>query len=66
MHAIAACLYIAKDPFKYFIAQYTVLSYKKCYEHLLIPFSLEDLRSNVEILPLVYKKQRGWLKTKRI
>jgi hypothetical protein len=64
-HAIAACRYAVEDPYKYFIIQYTILSYQNTYKHFLVPFSINNLPSDLDILPPVYKKQRGWPKTKR-
>jgi hypothetical protein len=42
------------------------VSYKNSYEHFLVPFSVEDLPSDIDILPPVYKKQRGRPKTIQI
>ena len=41
-------------------------AYRNTYKHFLVPFSTKDLPSTLGILPLVYKRQRGRPKTKRI
>lgn len=65
-HAIAACRYKAEDPYELFAEEYKVSSYRETYKHFLRPFSIENLASTSNVLPPVFKKQRGRPTTKRI
>lgn len=65
-HAIVACRHEVEDPYKLFAEHYTISTYRKTYAHFLRPFSIENLPSTPNILPPVFKKQRGRPLAKRI
>ena len=50
-HVIIACRYEAIDPFTEFAEAYEVEIYRLTYEHFILPFSIEDLACNTDILP---------------
>jgi hypothetical protein len=65
-HAIAACRWAEKDPYKYFWVYYKVRIYRDTYSIFLKPFSTQDLPSSDSVHPPVIQRQRGRPKAKRI
>jgi hypothetical protein len=65
-HAIAACLWETEDPYEYFEPTYKVSTYRKTYKHFMKPFNIENLDSDPNIQPPIFKKHRGRPRTKRI
>jgi hypothetical protein len=54
------------DPFKKFRKYYKLKVYQETYSWFLQPVSIQDLESDLDIHPLIIKKQRDRPKTKRI
>jgi hypothetical protein len=64
-HAIAACRWAERDPYKMFWKYYKVRVYRDTYSEFLEPFSIQDLPSSEHIYPPVLRRQRGRPKSKR-
>jgi hypothetical protein len=65
-HAIAACRFESTDPYEHFSKAYTVKSYRRTYEVAMPPLSVENLPSDLHILPPLIVKKRGRPREKRI
>jgi hypothetical protein len=65
-HAIAAILFIRKDPFDYITFKYKLRYYRETYSFPVEPVTLEDLVPDLTILPPIKKQRAGRPKTVRI